>query len=337
MNSSTPVSKKRLGTTVAGMVCFALCLLLLDRGAFYLIHRWETRVYRQKDFEARFARYIKERTRDKKYDTLIFGSSRTYEGIHPYYIDKLAGGNAFKESYQGKGPRYFYHFYQLFKKYNGPPKVVIYGMDYFIYTINSQQKYMARFSLDKKLAANNIDYLRTPLLLVKYKDRIDKFMNSIKMGIKDTGNIKELFKELDKLQSYRAEGKQTINLITKRPPKHRRQRYPRYPGNEGDDLKKLLEELHRDNVAVLLVNLPDHIGTYKTNFQRKWFVNNLKRWEEEFSNVHMLNYNRPGAFPLDRHEFFMDGGWGKTNSHLSKEGARFFNQKLCKDLAPFYK
>jgi hypothetical protein len=124
--------------------------------------------------------------------------------------------------------------------------------------------------------------------------------------------------------------------VAKRPDTYIRQFFFRFPGKEGHYLEKLLEEMDRDNVAVILVGLPDYYGTYKTNFERRDFILDLKRWERKYKNVFFYNYNRSFKFPLKKKDYFLDGAYGLTNSHLSKIGAQVFNKMLIQDVKKHY-
>jgi len=341
MNSSTSNSKvtdsnrsksfiQRYGSM---FLLFILCIFLFDRGIFWSITRIERGFYGKDEFEGRFERYVK----DKDFSTLIFGTSRTHDGIHPHYLEKYLHEKAFKEAYQGKGPKYYYYFYQMYKKHAGIPKVVIYGIDYFIYTVQSDQKYMSRFHLDDGEGLK--EYLSPTLLLLKYKKRFDSLYNHflIAESKPDPGKEDEAFAEFEEARLYIGPPPGKNRLITEKPKDYLRQLYPHFPGAEGHFFMKLLKELEKDKVTVILVGLPDFFGTYKTNFQRDDFIADMKELESRFKYVHFYNYNRRYRFPLDNEDYFLDGGYGLTNSHLSSEGARVFNRILCQDLKKYYR
>jgi len=325
---------KRVGKYVALFFSLVLFLFLFDRGLFYLISRMEAGFYPKKEYEKRFEAFVN----DKSYTTLILGTSRAYEGIHPYYIKRGLNQLAFKETFQGKGPKYNYYFYMLYKKYAGVPKVVIYGVDYFIFNLTTDPKWLARFDIEEK-KEETVDYFSSPLLLVKHKKKIDNFMNNVVIRLQEVieaGETDETLKEFYDIQKYIGEPKRNKGLVVKRSGRYLRQLYPRFPGKEGDFFIKLLDELKRDGVTVVLVGLPDHIGTYKTNFQRSDFLQYLKTLWRDYKNVYIYNYNRPNQFPLSNSLYFNDGGYGQTNSHLSLEGAKVFNEMLIEDLKKHY-
>ncbi len=102
-------------------------------------------------------------------------------------------------------------------------------------------------------------------------------------------------------------------------------------------MKMLLDELHKDGVTVILLIIPDHFGTYRTNINRKRFRMDLQRLSKGMPNVHIMNYNHPKKFPLHNVKFFINGGWSRTNSHLSRTGAKVFNLMFIKDLKKLLK
>lgn len=316
-----------------GFFFLILFLFLFDRGLFYLVSSLESHFYPKGDFEKKFEGFVK----NKNFSTLIFGTSRAYEGIHPNYIEKALNQKAFKETFQGKGPKYNFYFYQLYKKYAGIPKVVIFGVDYFIYSITSDSKWMAQ--LDIKNEEEKINVFSSPLLLVEHKKKIDNFLNNILIYFKErrepieTNNWDDDF---IKIQNYTGRTAKDKKLVT-RPHRRFRQRFfPSFPGKEGRYFIKLLDELDRDGVIVVLVALPDYIGTYKTNFQHKDFIRHLKQLGGKYKNLYVYNYNHPNRFPLTNPDYFNDGGYGKTNSHLSQKGAKLFNEILVEDLRKHY-
>ncbi|HLP62569.1 MAG TPA: hypothetical protein VK186_27265 [Candidatus Deferrimicrobium sp.] len=333
MNSSisnSKINRQGMKKYIAGACLFIIAIFLFDRGLYYLLTTLETNFYPSTAFEKQFEQFIKER----KYSTLILGTSRAYEGIHPFFIEKRLNQKAFKDACQGKGPKYNYYFYKAYKKYAGVPRVVIYGVDYFVYTITSDPKWMSRFDIGEE--EKGINFFASPLLLVKHKKKIDNFLNNATLRLMGKTKTVEGIDEFIAFQEYTGIDMEKKDLVLDPGAKFKRQDFPRFPGIEGDYFEKLLAELERDGVTVLLVALPDYIGTIKTNYQQYLFVQHLKEFQEKYKKIHVLDYSRPGAFPTKVPEYFNDGGYGRTNSHLSKKGARLFNKILAKNLKKYY-
>lgn len=337
MNLSTSVSESRSRRYVVGVVSLFIFVFLFDRGLYLMLHHLEARFNERTDFEETFARYIE----GKSYSTLIFGTSRAYEGIHPKYFKEHLGENAYKETYRGKGPKYCYYFYQLYKKYAGIPKVVIYGVDYFVYNIKSYDKWMAHFKTGEPPQPAGV--FSSPLLLLSMKGKLDTFQNEILLHVNEMGEehgkegTRDPFKEFNRIQEYTGTEAPLKNIVVKKPVKYLKQAYIRPPGIEGDYFTKLLEELDKDDVRIILVGLPDYIGSYKTNYQRDIFIMDLKKLKRRFKKLEVINYNRQYRFDLHNTGFFNDGGYGQTNSHLSQTGAAEFNKLLCRDLKQYYR
>jgi hypothetical protein len=316
------------------LVCaclFILAIFLFDRGLFYLLSSLENNFYPRTEFEKQFELFVK----DKKYSTLILGTSRAYEGIHPYYLEKRLNQKAFKEACQGKGPKYSYYFYNIFKKYCGVPRVVIYGVDYFIYNITSDPKWMARFDTGEE--EKGVNLFAGPLLLIKNKKKIDNFLNNVIIHLTGKTEADDTIQQFIAFQEYKGGDNEKQDLVLEPGKKFVKQKFLPPPGIEGDYFEKLLAEMNHDGVTVILVALPDFFGTLMTNNQQYLFVDHLKEFHQKYKNVHILDYSRPGAFPTKIPDYFMDGGYGRTNSHLSRKGARLFNKILAKGLKEYYK
>lgn len=319
---------------LALLACFLTALLLFDRGFSLAVRVIEQNAYGTSDFEQRLTRYLS----GQKYSSLILGTSRTFEGIIPAHLENCLGQKFFKEADSGRGPKYNYYFYRMFKKHAGVPKVVVYGVDYFIYNIESNARWMSRFNLNK--GALGVDLFAAPLLLFKNKKHNDEFFNNILIDPDRTTAAAipgdDLF---DKINSHQGVPVKPDNpkVITEKPPRFSHQNYPKPPGKEGDYFLRLLDNMKADGVKVVLVSLPDYIGSLRTNWGMPRFHQHLRDLGRRYSNVTVLLYNSPRDFELDKPELFRDGGWGKTNSHLSMAGAVKLGQKLCHDLAPLYR
>ncbi|HDP95107.1 MAG TPA: hypothetical protein ENN40_07085 [Candidatus Aminicenantes bacterium] len=328
MNLSTSNSKflKRLAVFVA----FLSALFVFDRSAYFLITRLESAFYGAENFKSRFVDFAE----GKNFSTLILGTSRTYEAIHPLYFRTILSENAYKEAQFGKNPRYNYHFYQFFKTHAGVPEFVIYGMDYFIYNSRSNKRWLARLD---KLHETFIPFSSLSLLLTN-KQQIEEFFEAVIQQWNkrlSPGNHHEVM-DFVTLQKYVGSLHKPGVVVTRKPRHFWRQKYPRFPGKEGDYLRLLLSELDRDGVTTFLVLIPNHLGTFRTNFQRGQMLRDLRRLQRNFKNVHILVLDTPDVFPINNEEFFINGGWGRTNCHVSRSGAREFNRLLLETLRPFY-
>ncbi|HSP06354.1 MAG TPA: hypothetical protein VLR94_04215, partial [Acidobacteriota bacterium] len=134
--------------------------------------------------------------------------------------------------------------------------------------------------------------------------------------------------QMDTYHGTHSEGDLPVIASTR----YKRVPYTPYPGEEGKYLDALLQSLHRDRVKVFLVILPEFIGTYETNFERDKFTAEIARVASGYDDVQVLNYNSPDRFPLNKPRYFIDGGYGNMNSHLSNNGSRVFDFMLAADL-----
>ena len=328
MSSSISIfNLKRFGTRLLWLVLF---LFLFDRGLFYLAVSAEDRFYHDPGFAERFREFVKA----KPFSTLILGTSRTFAAFQPYSFEKILGQEAFIEARSGKGPKYNWLFYEFYKTCAEPPKVVVYGIDYFIFQTESKKRWLARFDQIHE----SISPFSAPSLLLKNKDDIEDFLVDViaRMGPAEDKAFRAT-QDFVKAQDYVGRETTPGKVITLKPRDLHLHHYWAYPGKEGPYLKRLLEEWERDGVTVLLIIIPDYIGTYETNFEQQKSLNDLKRLTRGYPNVHIYNFNRSNAFPLEREEYFYNGGWGRSNSHLSKKGVELFNRLLLKKIAVYYR
>ncbi len=329
-----------------GFLIFLGLVFVFDRGLFFFFRTLEANVYKKKslgrifiqrkDFNKQFLSLPKG-----TYSTLIMGSSRTHRGIHPYYFYKRLKQKAFKIAKAKIRLKFNYYFYNEYKKYAGIPGVVVYGLDYFMFKFESHQFFMNAVSAAGE-DAGPAPYAGGLLLLLSNKSRIDEFLNNYLDQLNQdttnpgktqkTGN--ETFKVIDPFIGY--EKKDNSSLTRK---KHRFKKfdYAPYPGEEGIYFTKLLEEWKKDGARVILVFLPDYIGSYESNHQLHLFKKEIRQLTAPYDNVFIYDYNRPDKFPLANPAYFLDGGFGKTNSHLSRTGARVFNRMLLKKIRKHYK
>lgn len=333
MNSFICNFKKGYRRVLAELLGFILLLFLSDRLLFWLIQRAESSFYRQNTtytLQDKFAQ-VKD---GNDYPILIFGTSRTFDGIHPLYIRNQLGIKAFKEAYVGKGPMYNYYFYQEYRKHMGIPRLVIYGVDYFMYNITTSRSWMQRFDVE---LIDRLYYRRGPSLLLANKNKIDNLLNTFLNSMQqELSRVEHSSIEQDyALMENYVGGSGGGDVVSQRPPHFETVFFFQYPGQEGVYFSRLLEELHRDGVTVLLVSLPDYIGTYWTNKFHRQYLRAFRYYQKKYDNVHFLNYNTLKKFDLKNSEFFINGGWGKTNSHLSKAGAKILNRLLIEDIRKF--
>jgi len=333
MNSSISNFKKTAKQIVADLLPFVFFLFLFDRLLFMAINKGESLFYSGAQFPSLQEKFSPINNKDK-YRILILGSSRTYDGIHPWYICKEFGVRAFKEAFVGKGPKYNYFFYQEYKKFMGVPRVVIYGLDFFLFNIVSERHWLKRFSAELV----DVRYFKRGIsLLLTNKPQIDKFSNTFFNSLKKNpwGEPNFLIeRDAAQMEAYRGVVSPGI-IDAVEPPRFRKVRFFSYPGQEGEYFIRLLDELRRDQVTVLMVSLPEYIGTYWTNRNHRKFLRTFRRIDRAYDNVHFFDYNDPDIFDLANTEYFIDGGYGKTNSHLSRAGSEIFNRLLLRDLRRF--
>ena len=328
MNLSTSVSNRIPAVRVAAdLFLLLVCLFLFDRGLYFLSRKAQDFVHSGIALNRKF-----ETIRDPAgRKILILGTSRTYEGIHPMHLRRGLGMDVYKESYVSKGPAYNYYFYRYYRRAIGIPKIVIYGIDYFIFALHSNERLLRIFPETAQAAR---PYHRGLSLLMANRGELGELVNDALTELDRTLGARNLPVDdtmPDKMDIYH--GTQSDGSLSVNPPAYFKPvPYTPYPGEEGEYLDALLKSLQSDGVKVVLVILPEFIGTYRTNFERGKLTGDLERLAARYNNIRILNYNLPDRFPLNKPRYFIDGGYGKMNSHLSMNGSRVFDFMLVEDL-----
>ncbi|MEN8223029.1 MAG: hypothetical protein ABFR36_07195 [Acidobacteriota bacterium] len=319
------------------LIIFTILLFIfLDRAAYLVFKNISDAFYETANVSTTGSKISKKEK--NFYNTLILGSSRTKQGLHPWYLKKYLGLNAFTRARAGHYLKYNYRYYKLFKKKHKVPEYLFYGIDYFIFNINSSERRLNKLSTIKKnskqikstenynMYFNPIHY---PSLLVYNKKPIDTFTIDLIDHLAENSDNKE---KISLISDFRGQKRTIPPGHLKEPLNWKKREYIKYPGKEGKYLDLLLKELENDKVKVFFVIFPSFINVYKTNYQRELFLNDIKSIVEKYSNITILSYNMPDDFELSNPRYFRDGSFGKVNSHLSYYGAKVFNKKLCEDI-----
>ena len=302
------------------MLLLMLFLILFDRLLFFIIKTANNRL----NYATEFEKSLKTYTGEKAFQMLILGTSRTYEGITPAQIKNQLGIDSLKLAFQGCGPRKCLYLYKLYRKFKQAPKYVLYGIDYFIFRIISTDMWMPSGPSENPLCFKS--------MLLNNKDYIDQFINNLQISFNRNSGSMDPEALIERIQQHPG-GPSNMDInLDKTKMKRKYNPITPFPGKEGRYFLELLKTLKTDRVKVLLVVIPSHYGTYKYNFSRRRLLRILRRFQSRFENIWLFNFNRPAKFSLHEVNYFMDGGWGRMNSHLSKMGAAHFSKLLCEEI-----
>jgi len=313
-------SSKRFLRLSASLLVLATLVVLGDHAAFWLANALERKAYQDPQFHTSLQLLL----RRGEPDVLILGTSRTYEGIQAPLFRQTWGLRTLKEASFGKGPRYHQLFYQAYRRQAPPPGLVVYGVDYFLYAIQSNRRWLGR--LEPNVWGEIPDWGH-PLWLLDQRQRIQEFWTNGVALLNLWGRREGYQGEplgLSRLQYYRGAPGSGLKGSRERPRNVFPVLFPQPPGREGECFHQLLDQWCREGVPVALVILPDCRGTYETNTQKSLLVSNLQDLIAGKENVWLLNGNRPEVFPIDDPTLFLDGGYNNPNSHLNARGARVF-------------
>jgi hypothetical protein len=303
---------------VRAVLVFAVALVTLDRALYWGIGALQARVMR--GTELRHMLEAVERKQD--YEWLVLGTSRTYEAIHPSAIERAFGVKAFKSAGRGKGPRYQYEFYRLYTPMFGAPRVLLLGIDAFMFGIRSDDPYLRQLEREASPGAQ-ASLFWPPLRLAAHRREVASAVLRIleRLQFELTPDDPQFSVEL--MQAY-------AGTVPARPPEQAepasyvRVPHDRFPGAEGAYFQKLIAACMADGVTVVLIYPPDVVGTQRTHQDHAAFIDEIRGLVKDCPTCIVLDYGEPSRFPSADSRYFIDGGYGVTNSHLSKAGAEAF-------------
>jgi hypothetical protein len=310
----------RTARYVSATLVFLAALVVFDRGLYSAITAIQARLERGTELPHLLAAVEHKR----EYEWLILGTSRTYEAIHPAFIEREFGVKAFKAAGRGKGPRYQYEFYRLYRPLFGAPRVLVLGIDAFMFSIQSEDPFLRKLDGPAR-PASRASAVWPPLRLAAEQPAVARailrILERVQFGF--TRDDPQFSVEL--MQGY--VGTASSQLVEQaEPSRYGRVPHGRYPGAEGRYFTRLIEACSRDGVIVLLVYPPDYIGTYRTHADHAAFIAEVRTLVRDCPTCAVLDYADPGRFPIATARYFHDGGYGNTNSHLSKAGAEAFGR-----------
>jgi hypothetical protein len=277
---------------------------------------------------------------------LILGTSRSYYGFDDDVLSSILKAKIYKQAQPGNYPQYNYYFYQKYKTTFPKPRLVIYGLDYFIFERESINLELVRLDNTiqlKKMNPQGVSNPSSPWLsraswLYRLKPKTDEFIADlwkfdrkpeeaeVHPAASQPGKEKKL--EL-KRKSRRGMPRGAFGPKPRTWPKSF---YHSFPGEEGVFLKRLLDELDQDGVPAFLVFIPEYIGSYETNFEQEKFKRDIRQLVTPYEKLRVLDFNNLEKFDLNNSRLFWNGGWGVSNSHLNDKGARLFSRKLAMDM-----
>jgi len=316
-------------------------LFLLDRGLYRMTATVAAGFYKKAEVGRDWYGQT-EFVRPGFYNALIAGTSRAKEAIMPLYLYKQLGIRALSSASPGRYPRYHYQYYLQFRQQNGPPTLYIYGLDYFTFVKESNEKQL------QGLMGGEKERKTWDLRVMQNPD--SPFWSRLSHLIRAKKEVDAFFVDFIDYLSFRfpvaARGDLTPGGISRykglygtvpaenrlRPAHWEKAPYDPLPGVEGEYFIKLLEDLRRDRVMVILLIIPEFIAVYETNFQHERQLEDLKNLEKRFQNLFVLDYNNPRHFEIDNPALFADGRYGERISHLSVFGAERLAHNLAVDI-----
>jgi hypothetical protein len=332
--------RKVLPRLAAGAVFLVFSFLLFDRLLYYALRAGADYFY--SSVAASAFEVKKGLGRKGDGNALLLGSSRAYSAFDPKTLSERLNKHVFREAQAGKFPKFNYFFYRKFQQKMGPPTLVFYGLDYFMFVKKTAPLSMAR--LDKAIRLTTLEPRgavneASPLLsrvswLFRLKPDIDEYAANILGLDRESGPEAETDEdEPKKAELYAGGGLAPVPArqgpVAARPVRWRRRAYRPYPGIEGSYLKALLDYLEKDDVWTFLIIIPDHEATNSVNFEPLKFRRDMEKLAARYTKVRVLDFNTPEKFDLADPTLFRESGWGVSNCHLSVKGRLDFSRKLA--------
>ena len=323
-------ARTKAASIAAAVAVFAVSLFVFDR----LVSAGLDGLYRWVEGESQLHQQLAALPDKISYQVLVLGSSRAFEAIHPAAIERALGVKAYKEAGKGKGLRYAYEFYRVYRDLVGKPRLVVYGVDYFMFGMPSDPALLRRFQAAP--AAEGDRGRLVALETFAQKDTNDRAIVRIleraqQRLVSAMGEFDPEHNQAD-MASYT--GPPVSRVVPRaEPARYERVPYARFPGLEGEFLLRLLHACAEDGVPIVFVYPPDYQATRQTNFEHDAFVSEFRRLIAGPGGAVFYDYDDPARFPLADPALFWDGDWGRTNSHLSRRGAEAFARLYLPDLA----
>jgi hypothetical protein len=329
MNSSTSLSKKVVTKMLATGLILIGSFLLLDRSMAFVLKNFASQWGRAR--EAREGSVIYEDAINV--DVLIMGSSRAYRAIDPDALSEQTGYSVRQEASKDKYIRYNYLFYKQYREHSRPPKIMIWGLDYFMFGFRSGKRVLSRLGFSEDAGRPTGHAFPVSNGSSSFLGRVSE-LSRIKKGFQETF--------FDFINSFDpGAGRTERRIHTKHhghiqgignPNNYRKFRFPPPPGHEGEHLHAFLDLVRRDGVHVYLVMLPDFYGTFLSHSSEDQYEDEWRRIAQKYDSVQLINFNDVARFDLKNHLLFKDGGYGRISSHLNYHGALKLTRQLAEIL-----
>jgi hypothetical protein len=115
----------------AGAVLLTFFFLLFDRLLYFVLRSAADRYYAS--MTATVFKVGRGWGPKGQGNALVMGSSRARYAFAQNILSARLNHRVFKETQAGKFPKFNYFYYRQFRDKMGPPKLVLYGLDYFMF------------------------------------------------------------------------------------------------------------------------------------------------------------------------------------------------------------
>ena len=267
-------------------------------------------------------------------DVYIMGASHTLMGLDDEQM-RAGGIDARNYSMAGDYPELDYCLYRILKGHCGAPQTVILSAPYFLFTDSDE---FSLFSLLPAAEQRRRYWTHAPFwpphayvyryILANLPELLARHLYGLHPEIDVTVGRAELVNP--RFLSVTLSDSPPASPV-KKPMLDYRNKYSckrRAARRSVRFLEQMLGEMAADGVAVIMVEVPEEAGAYKTVGGRDSFYREMDELLQRHPGVQFWRQQEWKSIdPQDRSLFF-DGDWGHVNSHLSLEGRRRFTAEL---------
>ncbi len=274
----------------------------------------------------------------KPVDVLVLGDSHTAFALNPS-IFQQHGLTAENYSRNGHYSEFNYFFYQYYKQRYTVPKAVIISTPYFMFSPAEFEQVELLYNLRdaEQFTENYFKFVVIPRSkLYEYRMVIQRLPSFAYRMISDKAPVKVKYGYAINLNPYF----ETTSLATRNyhsdPSRKKLVDYVNdnyskntwYARRSLIFFQKLLDELHKDDVWVILIETPEYIDTQEVIINRDVFYTELEEEIESYSKVIFIRQHDISSIDFADKTLFFDGGYQEINSHLSFVGSKIYTEEI---------
>jgi len=258
-------------------------------------------------------------------DLLVMGSSRAWKHIDSNVLEDSLGLSTYNLGMDGHHLPMQLWRYATFLQKNHRPKVIVYSLDYFMFTYTNElfnkdqflPYLLFNFNMEKQLKNYiGFDYFDYRLPLIRYCGADKALLHTARISLFPNSNKKL------RVKGFCAENKKWNNdfEMVKKTMKNYNVKIDTKILNQ---FNQYLDDCNRDNIKVVLVYSPEYIEGQRFVKNRIDIIHTFEKLAQK-NKMPFLNYSSD-SLSFQKSLFY-------NSIHLNKQGASLFSIKLASDL-----